>query len=134
MPNGQATSNPIVNHSKKSVRRCIIGVGISYDDDIDHAFEVMREILTADPRAKADPPAWFGVTGLGESSVDIEGRVWVQTDQHRVFKAEMTKLIKEAFDREGIEIPYPQAVEFSKGELAQRSPPIKPKPAIAQQG
>ena len=44
VPNGQATSNPIVNHSKHGIRRCIIGIGIGYDDDIDQAFAVMREI------------------------------------------------------------------------------------------
>jgi small-conductance mechanosensitive channel len=40
----------------------------------------------------------------------------------------MRKLVKEAFDREGIEMPYPHAVEMSKGEVAARTPPIKPAP------
>jgi small-conductance mechanosensitive channel len=45
-----------------------------------------------------------------------------------MFKAEITKLIKEAFDREGIDMPYPHSVEISKGEIALRLPPIKPAP------
>lgn len=129
VPNGQVTSNPIVNHTHKGRRRCIVQVGIGYDDDIDLAFTVMRRVMTGDQRALAEPPSWFGVKDLGDFAVIVEGRVWVPTDQHRIYKSEMTKLIKEAFDRESIDIPYPHSVEISKGEIALRLPPIKPPPA-----
>lgn len=128
VPNGQAASNPIVNHTQHGRRRCIIGIGIGYDDDIDQALAIMRDIMTGDARAIADPPAWFGVKDLGDFAVNIEGRVWIATDAHRLYKSEMTKLIKEAFDRENIEIPYPHAVEISKGEMAKHDPPIKAPP------
>jgi small conductance mechanosensitive channel len=126
VPNGQAASNPIINHTQKGRRRCLITIGIGYEDDIDKALEIMSDIMSADPRAIADPPGWFGVHDLGDSSVNIQGRMWVKTDDHRAYKSDMTKAIKEAFDREGIEIPYPHAVEMSKGEIARRDPPIKP--------
>lgn len=128
VPNGQAMSNPIVNFTEVGRRRCIITVGIGYEDDIDLAMSVMKTIMTSDRRAMAEPPAWFGVDELAESSVNIAGRAWVATDDHRAYKADMLKAIKEAFDREGIEIPYPHAVEMSKGEIERRDPPIKPLP------
>lgn len=128
VPNGQAAGNAIVNHSQKGRRRCIIQVGIGYEDDIDKALQVMAEVMTDDERALSDPPSWFGVAELGDSAVLLEGRVWLHTDTHRVYKSEMTKLIKEAFDREEIEIPYPHAVEISKGEVLLRNAPIKPPP------
>lgn len=129
VPNGQAASNPIINHTEKGRRRCIITVGIGYEDDIDQALEVMREIMADDPRAMTDPPGWFGIKELGDFAVIVEGRMWVHTMQHRHYKAEKLKLIKEAFDRNGIEMPYPHTVEMSKGEVARRDPPIKPAPA-----
>lgn len=128
VPNGQAVSNPIVNFTEVGRRRCIIKVGVGYEDDLDQAIAVMRAVMTADPRAMADPPAWFGIDELAESSVNIDGRVWLATDDYHVYRAEMLKAIKEAFDREGIEIPYPHAVEMSKGEVARRDPPVKPSP------
>jgi len=131
VPNGQATSNPIVNHTQKGRRRCIITIGIGYEDDIDNALAVVQEIMVDDPRALADPPGWFGVKDLGDSAVNIQGRIWVASDAHRIYKSDMTKRIKEAFDREGIEMPYPHAVEMSKGEIARRDPPIKPARSIA---
>lgn len=128
VPNGQVTGTPIVNHTQKGRRRCILSIGIGYEDDIDQALGVMRQIMTGDKRALADPPAWFGVKELGDFAVVVEGRVWIPTDVHRVYKSEMTKLIKEAFDRESIDMPYPHSVEISKGEIALRIPPIKPPP------
>jgi small conductance mechanosensitive channel len=130
VPNGQAASNPIVNHTQKGRRRCIITIGIGYEDDIDQALGILKDLMTGDPLAIADPPGWFGVKDLGDFAVNIQGRVWVPSDKHRIFKSAMTKLIKEAFDREGIEIPYPHAVEMSKGEIERRDPPIKPAGAV----
>lgn len=132
VPNGQAASNPIVNHTQKGRRRCIITIGIGYEDDIDRALDIVSGIMMGDPRAISDPPGWFGVKDLGDFSVNIQGRTWVPTDKHRIYKSEMTKLIKEAFDREGIEMPYPHAVELSKGEVERRDPPIKPDQATAR--
>lgn len=126
VPNGQVTANPIVNHTQQGRRRCIVTVGIGYADDIDQALGVIRELMTADSRALADPPGWFGVRELADSAVTIEGRVWLPTEANRVYKADMLQAIKEAFDREGIEIPYPHAVQISKGEIELRAPPIKP--------
>jgi small conductance mechanosensitive channel len=126
VPNGQVTSNPIINHTQKGRRRCIVQVGIGYEDDIDLALDAMRGVMTSDHRAIADPPPWFGVKDLGDFAVNVEGRVWVSTDEHRVYRSEMIKLIKEAFDREGIDMPYPHSVEISKGEIAMRLPSIKP--------
>lgn len=128
VPNGQVTSNPIINYTEKGRRRCIVQIGIGYDDDIDLALEVMRSVMAQDERAITDPPPWFGVKDLGDFSVNIEGRVWVKTDRHRVYKSDMIKLVKEAFDRESIDIPYPHSVEISKGEIALKLPPIKPPP------
>jgi small conductance mechanosensitive channel len=132
VPNGQVTSNPIVNHTQDGGCRCILSVGVGYDDDFDQALGVMRQIMTGDKRTLADPPAWFGVKELGALAVVVEGRVWIPTEIHRFYKSDMTKLIKEAFDRESIDMPYPHSVEISKGEIALRIPPIKPAPPTCE--
>jgi len=128
VPNGQVTANPIVNHTQKGRRRCIITIGIGYEDDIDQALQVMTDIMAGDSRTINEPPPWFRLNDLGDYSVIIQGRAWIPAEQHGRYKSEMTKLIKEAFDREGIDMPYPHAVEMSKGEIARRDPPIKPAP------
>lgn len=133
IPNGQAMAHPIVNHTSNGLRRCIIEFGVGYDDDIDKAVAVLRATMGADRRVAAAPPPWFGVQTLDEYSVNISARVWIGIDDYLQFRADMLHWVKEAFDREGIDIPYPHAVEMSKGEIELRMAPIKParEPAIA---
>ncbi|WP_129791474.1 mechanosensitive ion channel family protein [Sphingosinicella sp. CPCC 101087] len=125
VPNGQAVSNPITNFTIKGKRRCVIDFGVSYDDDLDQVIKVLTEVMTGDRRALAEPQAWFGVESLGDFAVTVSARVWIKTDDYLDYRADMMKRVKEAFDREGIEIPYPHAVEISKGEIMQRKPPVK---------
>jgi len=134
VPNGQAVSNPITNFTIKGRRLCAVVFGIGYEDDIDRAFEILRAIMADDARTIADPPPWIGVESLGDSAVNVSARAWIRTDDYLDYRAALIKAAKEAFDREGIEMPYPHAVEMSKGEVPRRDPPIKPAPAQARAG
>jgi small conductance mechanosensitive channel len=127
IPNGQAVSNPITNFTIKGRRRCVFGFRVGYEDDLDKVLRVLDETLMSDRRALAEPPPWFGVESLGEWAVIISARVWIRTEDYSDYRAAMIKAVKEAFDREGIDMPYPHAVEMSKGEIERRSPPIKPR-------
>ncbi|MET0241489.1 MAG: mechanosensitive ion channel domain-containing protein [Sphingobium sp.] len=126
VPNGQAMSNPITNFTTKGRRRCVIVYGVGYEDDLDQVLAVLRDTMAADSRALSDPAPWFGVESLGDFAVNVSARVWIRTSEYLDYRADMIKAVKEAFDREGIEMPYPHAVEMSKGEVIMRTPPIKP--------
>lgn len=128
VPNGQAMSNPIVNYTTQGLRRCVILFGVGYDDDIDKVIDVLRATMAADPRVVAEPAPWFGVESLGDFSVNISARAWTKTADYFQYRADMMQAVKEAFDRESIDIPYPHSVEISKGEIQLRLPPIKPAP------
>ena len=82
VPNGQATANSIVNHTQNGRRRCVITIGIGYEDDIDRGLDVMKDIMVGDSRAFADPPPWFRLKDLGDYAVNIQGRAWVPAEQH----------------------------------------------------
>lgn len=126
VPNGQALSNPVINHTRREAARCDIVFGVGYEDDLDHVMAILNRVMAGDPRALPDRPPWFGVTGLGDYAVEVTARVWVPVDKLMNYRAEMLKAVKEAFDREGIDIPYPHAVELIKGEIPAKTPPIKP--------
>jgi small conductance mechanosensitive channel len=129
VPNGQAVSNPITNFTTKGRRRCVILFGVGYDDDLDKVLDVLRGLMTGDRRALPEPAPWFGVESLGDFAVNISARVWLKTADYLDYRADMVKAVKEAFDREGIDMPYPHAVEMSKGDIPRRDPPIKPVPS-----
>jgi len=125
IPNGQAISNPITNHTTAGRRCCALTIGVGYEDDLDQALAVLKRTLLSDPRASIEPAPWFGVQALADSSVNLSALVWVKAGEYRNYRADMFKAVKEAFDAEQIEIPYPHAVQISKGEIPLRSPPIK---------
>ncbi|UFU00875.1 mechanosensitive ion channel family protein [Radiobacillus kanasensis] len=106
----------VSNHSRGTMR-ALVDIGISYDDNIDHALEVLQRVCNDfkenDERFKEGPDP-IGVQTFGSSDVVL--RVIGQTENMMQWAAErdMRKKIKEAFDQAGIEIPYPHQVNVTK--------------------
>ncbi|MEM9999938.1 MAG: mechanosensitive ion channel domain-containing protein [Pseudomonadota bacterium] len=114
VPNGQAWGSIITNYSAHSTRRCDLVFGIDYDDDADKARAIILDLARKDERVHDDPEPWVRVTNLGESSVDITARLWCDAADYWDLKFTITKAVKEAFDAQGISIPYPHSVEIQK--------------------
>ena len=114
VPNSQAIDGVIENYSGYPTRRVDVTFGIDYDDDMDKAIAIIRRVIDADRRILRDPEPFVKVVNLGDSSVDIASRSWVQASDYWDVKFHLTKAVKEAFDREGISIPYPHQVEIQK--------------------
>lgn len=97
--------------------RAMVDIGISYDDDIDKAIDVLQQVcerVAAENENIVDGPNVLGVQSLGSSDVVI--RVIGQTkngEQYGV-QRQLMKAIKETFDENGIEIPYPHQVHVTK--------------------
>ena len=114
IPNGQAWGDVITNYSANPTRRVDFGFSIDYGDDIDKAMAVIKETLLADERVHRDPDVFLAVTAHGESSIDLAARVWVNTGDYWGVMFDGMKNVKEAFDKNGISIPYPHRVNIAK--------------------
>lgn len=114
VPNGQAWGAVITNFSHHDTRRCDLVFGIDYGDDIEAAKAIILNLANADERVLQDPEPWVRVTNLGDSSVDITARLWCEATDFWELKFGLTQSVKEAFDREGITIPYPHTVEIKR--------------------
>jgi len=68
---------------------------------------LIKSEVEKEPRAKSDPAPVIAVDNLGESSVDIICRVWVEQADYFAVKWALTKAIKQRFDAEGVSIPFP---------------------------
>lgn len=108
VPNGQLWGAAIRNYSHNATRRVDITVGIDYADDIGKAFEILKGVIGADSRIQADPAPALMVSNLGESSVDLEARVWCAAGDYWGAKFDLNRRFKEALDAGGITIPFPQ--------------------------
>lgn len=108
IPNQRVLDSNIINYSSTGRRRIDMVFGIGYNDDIDHARNVILEIIHADKRILKDPEPLIAVSELAESSVNLVVRPWVNTPDYWAVKFELTELIKKRFDTEKISIPFPQ--------------------------
>jgi moderate conductance mechanosensitive channel len=116
VPNGEIRR---VGNQSQHWSRSLIDVEVAYETDIDHAQTVINDVATALATEDTDilePPEVWGVEALAANGVVI--RLVVKTrpsEQYRVSR-ELRRRLKAAFDREGIEIPFPQQTVWHRGE------------------
>jgi small conductance mechanosensitive channel len=108
VPNSQIMSGTITNYSANGTRRVDLVASIGYDDDIDTAYRVLREILESDERILKDPAPSVMLNQLADSSVNFIVRPWVNSSDHWGVYNDVTEQIKRRFDAAGLSIPYPQ--------------------------
>lgn len=115
LSNGGAWRSTIKNYSSLGVRRVDVDFGIDYNDDMDKAIKIIKDTAAKhkDVLKKPDGP-WAKVKNLGESSVDIQMRVWCKPENYWDVRFDLLKSVKEAFDKGGISIPYPHGVEIMR--------------------
>ena len=114
VPNGDIFSSAITNFSHYETRRCDLVFGVSYDSDLKAAEKILRDCISADDRAHSDPEPFVKVTNLGDSSVDFTLRIWCDAADYWNMKFDLTRTVKEAFDKGGIDIPFPTQIEITK--------------------
>jgi len=108
IPNGSLSNATLVNVSIYDKRRCDMTFGIGYDDDIDKAKGILKQLMEEDERSLSDPAPRICVGSLGDSSVNLMFRVWVATDNLWPYYWDMQEKVKKAFDAADITIPFPQ--------------------------
>lgn len=110
IPNGQLWGAAVKNFSHNETRRVDINVGIGYGEDIGQAFQVIKDLATNDSRVNSDPEPAVMVTNLGDNAVDLQLRVWCAGSDYWAVRFDLTRQAKEALDKAGISIPFPQRV------------------------
>ncbi len=108
IPNGKIWGDVIRNVTANPQRRINEAVGIGYGDDVDRATAVALEELNGIDAVHAEPAAQVLLTSLGDSSVNLSLRAWVDTGDYFATCCELRRRIKMRFDAEGISIPFPQ--------------------------
>ena len=119
IPNGAVSNSAITNFSAQATRRVDIIFGIGYDDDLRLAKDILRGLIEADERILKDPLPLIAISTLGDSSVDITTRSWVDAANYWAVLFDLTENTKLAFDAAGISIPFPQTdVHLYQGNKA----------------
>lgn len=124
IPNKQVFENPIMNYTIRGTRRVDITVGISYGDDLEKAKRVALESVSAVPGRLPDRDVELFYEELGESSIDFTVRFWIPFAAQKDYLAARSDAIiriKQAFDANGITIPFPiRTIEISGRDVDRR--------------
>jgi MscS family membrane protein len=110
IPNSEISRRDIINYTAISPDiRVRIPIGIAYEADREKAEKIILDIANNTEGILKEPEPWLVMQAFGASSVDLELRVWIDNARLRKrITSHLSKEIKLAFDKQGIEIPYPR--------------------------
>ncbi len=113
LPNRKMIEEALINHSMYGETRVNVPLGIAYKEKIPQAREVLLKAARSVEHVIDDPAPAVVVTELGNSSVNLEVRVWIAeaADERRVFFSTL-EACKLALDEAGIQIPFPHLQLF----------------------
>jgi len=140
IPNATVYKSTLRNFTANPNRREDFVVGIGYDDAIDEAQEVARQVLAEHPAVLKDPEPWVLADGLGPATVNLRIYFWLNGKENSWLKvrSSVIRLVKRAFQQHGISMPdearevvFPQGIPVTLldgklPELLADGPPARP--------
>ena len=107
VPNETMIKNDVTNLTKYDIRRAQFVMRVAYKEDVRKVLEILKEIAQNIPGGLKDPEPLIQLDSFGDSSVNINFGVWTQTSNVINLKTQLMLAVKERFDKDGIEIPFP---------------------------
>lgn len=125
IPNADVYTNALTNYSRATQRRITLQVGVAYGTDLDQATQVALAAVSQVPGVIGDDPEPVVVfDSFGDSSINFSLYYWIDLDQISYFAGQDQglKAVNRAFEREGIEIPFPIRVLHLRQENGNATP------------
>jgi small-conductance mechanosensitive channel len=107
-PNETMIKSPVTTVTRYPIRRMDLDISVSYKEDIKQVLEILRELATSNSYALEEPEPLILFNSFGESALEFKFGLWFEKSNYLKLRNSILTEIKERFDKEGIEIPYPQ--------------------------
>lgn len=108
IPNGGLSTGSLINYSAQDKRRVDWTFGVAYGSETEKVKNIIFDLLKTDKRIFEDPKAVIVLSQLADSSVNFTVRAWVATSDYWDVLFSINERVYEAFNKEGINIPFPQ--------------------------
>lgn len=108
IPNGNLANDSAINYSYNATRRVDLTFGAGYEDDVHKIKELLNKIANEHKLILKDPIPLVKLAEHGDSSVNFLLRVWCKTEDYWDVRFDLIETVKLEFDKENINIPYPQ--------------------------
>jgi small-conductance mechanosensitive channel len=113
IPNETLIKSEVTTLTRFPIRRADLPIGIAYKEDIERVQEILMAVADANPLCLEEPKPLFILLGFGDSAVNLQFSVWAKRENFLELKNSIQIEIKQAFDREGIEIPFPHRTIYA---------------------
>ena len=107
IPNQSVISSELINVTRFPIRRLDFQIGVAYKEDLRKVKTILENVARNNPLCLEEPEPYILFQTFGESSITITFGVWFEKANYSAVKNSVFVEVKEAFDREGIEIPFP---------------------------
>ncbi len=114
LPNGPLANSDLINYNTEGQLRVDLEFGISYEDSIEKAKKVLGDLMKKHPKVLDTPAPFVGVSGLGDSSVNLVVRPYCRPEDYWTVYYDLYEQGKNSLDAHQIEIPFPQRVVHQK--------------------
>jgi len=107
IPNEQLIKSELINITRYPIRRLDIKLGVAYKSDVGQVKALLKELAGKNPYCLMEPEPLIVFTNFGDSALEFLFGLWFYKTDYLSLKNSIMQEIKEAFDAEGIEIPFP---------------------------
>jgi len=121
IPNENLIRNPCTNMTRFPIRRFDINLGVAYKEDIARVMQILKEVADNNPSCLDEPEPLIVFKGFGDSALEFLFGVWAARSDFLQLRNSIQREIKERFDKEGIEIPFPHLTVYT-GEVTKPFP------------
>ncbi|MDY6408162.1 MAG: mechanosensitive ion channel [Pseudomonadota bacterium] len=118
IPNADILSGQVINWTHANLNgRVVVPVSVAYGTDLQHACSVLIRVAKSEKRLLATPEPYVWVTKFADSGIEMELRgVTGDVMSKGSIRSDLMIQVSQAFQAEGIEIPFPQQVVYLKDE------------------
>jgi small-conductance mechanosensitive channel len=121
IPNQTVISTELINVTRFPIRRMDVIVSLAYKEDLWKVKSILEEVARQNPLCLDEPEPIIIFQAFGASGIDIQLGVWTERANYLKVKNSVFQEIKDAFNREGIEIPFPH-ISLYTGEETKPMP------------
>lgn len=108
IPNNTVVSSEIINITYYPIRRVDIKIGLAYDTDLNHLRKVLLNLAAQHELVLKDKQPSVSFTDFADSAITTRFSFWAKRKDCFQLKLDFNEAIKVAFEKENIEIPFPQ--------------------------
>lgn len=113
IPNESILKSEVTTLTRFPIRRADLMVSVAYKENLERVKEIFLEVAHQNPLCLQEPEPLIIFEGFGASSIDFKFAVWAVREDWLKMKNGMYEQIKQRFDQEGIEIPFPHVSVYA---------------------